>query len=56
MANNNYRNTIKRLGISDRFVDHGTQKELYDECKYDARAIIKTVHEILVEKEISQAV
>ena len=56
MANNNYKNTIKRLGISDRFVDHGTQKELYDECKYDARAIIKTVHEILVEKEVSRAV
>ena len=56
MANNNYKKTIKRLGISDRFIDHGTQKELYDECKYDSQAIIKTVHEILLEKEVSQAV
>ena len=28
-----------RLGIPDRFVDHGTQEELYSECGYDAAGI-----------------
>ena len=32
MADNNYQAEIKRLGVPDEFIEHGTQAELYDEC------------------------
>ena len=32
-----------RLGIEDRFINHGTQKELYRECKYDTESIVNAV-------------
>ena len=47
---------IKTLGIPDKFIEHGTQKELHSICYYDKEAIIKTVHEIIKEAEFSQAV
>jgi len=31
-----------RLGIPDRFVDHGSQQELYKECSFDAQSIYET--------------
>ena len=54
MANNDYKSSVKRLGIPDEFVHHGTQEELHKECFYDSTAIVKTVHEILSKKLISQ--
>jgi 1-deoxy-D-xylulose-5-phosphate synthase len=40
LADNNFNHIeVKRLGIPDRYVEHGTQAELYDECGYDAKAI-----------------
>src|SRR5690606_13921223 len=47
MADNNYQAQIKRLGIPDKFVDHGTQEELYAECFYDANAVIETVKSMM---------
>ena len=44
----------KRLGIPDEFVHHGTQEELHKEYLYDTPAIVKTVHEILAKKLVSQ--
>ncbi len=41
MAAHNYQAAIKILGIPDRLVEHGTLKELYSECGYDAAAIVK---------------
>ncbi len=38
---------VKRLGIPDRFVAHGTVQELYRECGYDADGIIDSVKTIL---------
>ena len=55
MANNNYKKTVKRLGIPDKFINHGTQKELHSDCNYDTDAIIKIVHEVLAKKAVSQA-
>ena len=55
MANNNYQKIVKRLGIPDKFIHHGTQEELHYDCNYDSTAIIKTVHEILANKMVSQA-
>ena len=42
MADNGYSARVKRLGIPDRIVEHGTQPELWAECGYDADAIYKT--------------
>ena len=47
MADNNYQAEVKRLGIPDQFIEHGTQAELYDECLFDNKAIITTVKSLL---------
>ena len=38
-SDNNYKNSIQRLGIPDRIIEHGSQDELYNECFYDDKAI-----------------
>jgi 1-deoxy-D-xylulose-5-phosphate synthase len=43
MSDNGYTSKIKRIGIPDRFVDHGTQQELYKELGYDADSIIGVI-------------
>lgn len=43
MADNQYSAKIMRLGIPDRFIEHGEQPELYEECGYDTASIIKAV-------------
>ena len=50
MNENNYKAQIKRLGIPDEFIEHGTPKELYAECGFNADGIAKAVQEILSEK------
>ena len=47
LAENNYSNKIKSLGIPDEFVEHGTQEELYKLCGYDSESIVKTVKEMI---------
>ena len=55
MADNGYSAQIKRLGIPDEYIEHGTQEELHAECNYDKNAIIKTVKDILVLKAPQKA-
>jgi 1-deoxy-D-xylulose-5-phosphate synthase len=43
MCDNGYSAQVKRIGTPDRFVDHGTQQELYKECGYDAESIIAVI-------------
>lgn len=43
MIDNGYSSTITRLGIPDRFVEHGSQEELYAECQYDTKNIVSTI-------------
>lgn len=50
MADNNYTAQVKRLGIPDRFIDHGEQPELYEECGFSAKAIAAAVLEMVSEK------
>ena len=46
LADNNYKNiTVKRLGIPDRFIEHGSQNQLWHECGYDANAILNAVRQ-----------
>ncbi len=47
MSDNNYSAEIRRLGIPDYFVEHGTQQELYRECGYDAGGIERTIRQML---------
>jgi 1-deoxy-D-xylulose-5-phosphate synthase len=47
MAENNYKNDLKILGIPDRLVEHGTLKELHHECGYDAQGIMDAVREMM---------
>jgi 1-deoxy-D-xylulose-5-phosphate synthase len=49
MAQHGYKNDIKILGIPDRWVEHGTPKELQRECGYDAQAIADAVREMMKE-------
>lgn len=50
MAINGYKNEIRILGIPDRLVEHGTPKELYRECGYDAEGIKIAIREMMREK------
>jgi 1-deoxy-D-xylulose-5-phosphate synthase len=47
MADHGYSARVKRLGIPDKIVEHGTQPELWAECGYDAEAIYKAALAIL---------
>lgn len=44
MADNGFRPQIIRLGIDDRFVEHGTVAELKHLCGYDAEGIYQALH------------
>ncbi|MFN5423632.1 MAG: 1-deoxy-D-xylulose-5-phosphate synthase [bacterium] len=50
MATHGYQAQVKMLGIPDRIVEHGSQKELYRECHYDAQAIAEAARELMKEK------
>lgn len=53
MADHNYHVQIKRLGIPDKYVEHGTQAELWRECDYDTQAIVETVQQIVGVKKVA---
>lgn len=46
MVDNGYSAQVKRLGIPDKVIEHGNQPELWQECGYDADAIVATVREM----------
>jgi 1-deoxy-D-xylulose-5-phosphate synthase len=47
MAAHGYTADVRILGIPDRIVEHGSQKELHKECHYDADAIAATAREMM---------
>lgn len=51
MADNGYRASVKRLGIPDRFIEHGSQTELACECGFGMENIRKTAREMVGEKQ-----
>ena len=55
MNDNSYKAKVIRLGIPDRFVDHGTQEELYRECGYDADGITFTARNLVKSKILTRA-
>jgi 1-deoxy-D-xylulose-5-phosphate synthase len=46
-ANSDKKISIIRLGVPNRFVEQGTQEELYHECGFDAEGICRTVRELI---------
>jgi 1-deoxy-D-xylulose-5-phosphate synthase len=47
MVDQGYQAKVKRLGIPDQYIEHGSQPELYSICNYDAKAIEKTASEMI---------
>jgi 1-deoxy-D-xylulose-5-phosphate synthase len=48
MTDNGYHSEVRRLGIPDYFVEHGTPDELYRECGFDAEGIEVAIREVIV--------
>ncbi len=51
MADHGYQAQVRRLGIPDRWIEHGTQAELYTECGYDDKALVAAVKELVSVKQ-----
>lgn len=51
MADHNYHAEVKRLGIPDRWIEHGEQAELWKECGYDADAIVETAKVMVLKRD-----
>ena len=47
MADHNYQAKVVRLGVPDKFIDHGTQDELYHQCFYDLNAQIQSAEKLM---------
>jgi 1-deoxy-D-xylulose-5-phosphate synthase len=48
MADRGYNADVRRLGIPDYFVEHGSQEELIRECGFDAEGIELAIREIIL--------
>jgi 1-deoxy-D-xylulose-5-phosphate synthase len=47
-ASEGWSKSVIRLGVPDRFVEQGTQQELYHECGFDVEGICKAVRNMLM--------
>ncbi len=47
MAQNGFSAQVKMLGIPDRFIEHGSLKELYKICGIDTEGIVNAAHEMI---------
>ena len=56
MTDNGYQANVKRLGVSDTFVEHGTQAELYKECGFDADSIANTIRAMVSRRVLSKVI
>jgi 1-deoxy-D-xylulose-5-phosphate synthase len=43
MVDQGYTAQVTRLGIPDEYIHHGTQEELWADCGFDKKAIVKTI-------------
>ena len=55
-ADHGYRASVKRLGIPDEFIEHGTQLELHKECGFDPEGIAQAAIKLVGPKAKKQAV
>jgi 1-deoxy-D-xylulose-5-phosphate synthase len=47
MVDNGYAAQVRRLGIPDKLIEHGTQEELWAECHYDMAAMIEAAMDLV---------
>lgn len=47
MADQKYSAEVVRLGIPDEYIHHGTQEELWADCGFDTKSIVKTISSML---------
>ncbi len=50
MGDHGYAAKVKRLGMPDEFIEHGEQKELYEECGYSPSAIAAAAQQLVSER------
>jgi 1-deoxy-D-xylulose-5-phosphate synthase len=55
MADNGYQAQVKRLGVPDTYVEHGTQDELYAECGFDVKGMVATAMEMVAHRTAQTA-
>lgn len=55
MAGQGYHASVRILGIPDRFIEHGTQAELYAECGYSTADIVEVVEKIFELRGVANA-
>jgi 1-deoxy-D-xylulose-5-phosphate synthase len=53
MADHGYQARVRRLGIPDSYVEHGTQQELWAECGYDEAGIRRAAHAIMQTAQVA---
>ena len=53
MVDQGYSASVRRLGVPDRWIEHGTQGELYEECGYNAAAIQEVAQELYAKEASS---
>jgi 1-deoxy-D-xylulose-5-phosphate synthase len=56
LNDNGFKTRVIRLGIPDRFIDHGTQPELYRECGIDTDGLYQTVQKLVAPKIMGKVV
>jgi len=55
MSDHGYSVQVKRLGVPDKFIDHGTPEELHKECGFDVEGIVSTVKSMIKPNILSNA-
>jgi 1-deoxy-D-xylulose-5-phosphate synthase len=55
-AENNYKSDVLRIGIPDKFIDHGSQQELHKELEIDPEGIAKKIKVFVGNKNIRKEV
>ena len=56
MADHGYQAQVKRLGIPDEVIEHGSQMELHELCKFDPLSIAESCVEMMSSTEGSRQV
>jgi len=54
MVDQKYTVEVVRLGIPDEYIHHGTQEELWTDCGFDQKAIVRTAKKMLSIKGIEK--
>ena len=51
MADNGYNSQVRRLGIPDEVIEHGSQLELHTQCGFHPEGIMDAVRNFIEDRE-----